>query len=124
MDKHRFLHIRCALPFTFPIPAYYDTGSGESTYAGLFPWNPVPVKDVAKILDVQYVPTIASDDPTELMRVRIVPCGTDPQMEVKSDAPLEIALSDPEHALTILDFVNIRNYVGFIVEGFRPRFNV
>jgi hypothetical protein len=121
VDKHRFLHIGCAMAIKSPIRVSYGS---EGEDAGLFPWNPIPVKDVRKILDVDYVSPIGSEDRTELVRVRFEPAGPDPQMKMHGDAPVEVALSDPEHALILRDLHAIRQSVGVIVDGFRPRFEV
>jgi hypothetical protein len=124
IDKHRFLHVGCAMPVTF-MPMYYAPGGGiKKRVPGLFPWNPLPVKDVAKVLDVRYVPPVTSYDRAELMRVRIETSGTDPQMQVKGSPPLQIALSDPKHALILTDLKVMRKLVADIVDGFRPRFDI
>jgi hypothetical protein len=121
VDKHRFLHIGCAMPIRTPIRVSYGT---EGPDAGLFPWNPYPVRDVRKILGVDYLASIASDDRAELMRVRFEPSGPDPQMEVKGDPSVEIALSDPEQALIFTDLGSIRQHVVAIIDAFRPRFDI
>ena len=120
VDKHRFVHVSCAFPRKVPIRVSYEA---EGEFAGFFPWNPLRVRDVRKILDVNYVPSITSDDRAELARVRIEPFGSDPQMKMKGDAPLEIALSDPQQALTLTDLGYVRQNVVWIIERFRPRFN-
>jgi hypothetical protein len=124
VDKHRFLHVGCAMPVTF-MPMYYTPGGGvKKRVPGLFPWNPLPLKDVGKVLDVRYVPPVASYDRAELMRVRIRASGPDPQMEVKGSPPLQIALSDPKHALILSDLKVMRGLVASIIDGFRPRFDI
>ena len=40
----------------------------QGEYAGQFPWNSRFVKDVGKILGVSYIPSVTSDDRTELMQ--------------------------------------------------------
>lgn len=119
VDKHRFLHVGCAIPRHLGIPVVF-----EGQKAGLFPWQVYPVKDIAEILDVKYVPTITSDDRAELMRVRIKRSGSDPQMKMEGDPPIDVALSDPKHALIFADLKLIRDNVLGIIEGFRPRFDV
>jgi hypothetical protein len=109
------------LPVRTPIRVSYGP---EGEFAGLFPWNPRLVKDVAKIIDVDYVSSIGSDDRAELARVRIETSGPNPEMEVQGDAPVEICLSDPQQALIIADLKRIRENVGGIVDGFRPRFDI
>jgi hypothetical protein len=42
-------------------------------------------------------------------------------MEVRDDAPIEVALSDPEQALMIPDLKLLRARVVGIIEDFRPR---
>jgi hypothetical protein len=121
VDKHRFLHIGGAFPRTFPIPAYIS--NREGAYAGQFPWHLTRTKDVAEILDVRYVPKVAFDDPAELMRVRIRPSGPNPQVEMKGDEPVEVALSDFEQALILTDLRLIHENVAGVIEGFRPRFD-
>jgi hypothetical protein len=73
---------------------------------------------------VDYISSITSDDRAELMRVRIEASGPNPEMEVDSQATVEIALSDPKQALTIEHLTIMRNLVTRIVDGFRPRFDV
>ena len=121
MDKHRFLHVNCILPQTTGIKVSYGS---EGTYAGQFPWNPWPVKHVGKIIDVQYVPALAGNDRAELMRVRIEATGPNPEMKVNRGAEVQIALSDPEHALILADLKLIRENVVGVIEGFRPRFDL
>lgn len=121
VDKHRFLHIGFALPRISAMPVY---SGPEGEQAGFFPWSPGRVKDVGKILYVHYVPTISSDDRAELARVGIEPSGPNPEMEMQSNAPIDIGLSDREHALIISDLKKIRALVHEIVDAFRPRFEV
>jgi len=122
VDKHRVLHIGGAFPRRFGIPVYFD--SSESPPAGDFPWYAMPIRDVRKVLGARYVPTMASDDRTELMRVMIEPSGANPEMEMEGDPPIEIALSDPKHSLILDDLRVMWRQVVQIVEGFRPRFNI
>jgi hypothetical protein len=121
VDKHRFLHVGGAIPQTVPISVSYGK-KGE--FAGFFPWNPHPVKDVGMILDVNYVPTMASDDRAELVRALIEPSGPDPEMKVQGEVSVEISLSDREHALILKDLNLIQENIVGIVNGFRPRFDV
>lgn len=121
MDKHRFVHVGCARADYAPITVSYGA---EGEFAGYFPWNPRFVKDVAKILRVTYVTPATSDDRTELMRVLIETKGPDPQMEVDSQATVEVSVSDASHAVTLQELVGIRNIVYAIVNDFRPRFDV
>jgi hypothetical protein len=121
VDKHRFLHVGFALPRHSAIRVSYGE---EGPDAGFFPWNPRPVKDIRKIRYVHYVPTISSDDRTELARVGIEASGPDPQMEMQSNAGVDVGLSDPEHALIISDLRHMRALVNEIVDVFRPRFEV
>lgn len=123
VDKHRFVHVGCAKPFLTGVQVFYTDGV-ERQAAGQFPWNPRPVKDVGKILDVDYISPITSEDRAELARVRIEPNGPDPQMEVDGQASVEIVLSDPRQALTIFDLVAIRNQIVAVIDAFRPRFDV
>jgi hypothetical protein len=58
------------------------------------------------------------------MRVRLEPSGRDPEMEMKDDAPIEISVSDSNHAVTINELVGIRNIVAAIINDFRPRFDI
>lgn len=122
VDKHRFLHVGGAFANHLDMPVYYGSSKGKP--AGFFPWHPIPVQHVAEILDVQYVPTISSDDSTELMRVRIRASGPNPQMKVKGDAPLQVGLSDPQHNLILAHLRSIRNYVVSVIDGLRPRFDI
>lgn len=121
VDKHRFLHIGGVIPRTLPIKVSYGA---EGEGAGLFPWQPIAVNDVGKVLYVHYVPTITSDDPAELARVGIETTGPDPQMKVQSQATVEISLSDPEHSLILSDLAQIGSNVIQIIDWFRPRFDV
>jgi hypothetical protein len=112
------------MPVTF-MPAYYTPGGGiKKRVPGLFPWNPLPLKDVGEVLDVRYVPPVTGYDRAELMRVRIRASGPDPQMEVKGSPPIEIALSDPKHSLILPDLKVMKSLVASIVDGFRPRFDI
>jgi hypothetical protein len=119
VDKHRLLHVGCAIPVRTPIQVSYGA---EGEDAGFFPWNPVPVRDVAKLVEPPYLPAITNDNRTELQRVRIEPSGPNPEMKVHTGASVEIALSDPEHALILSDLRRIRSVVVSIVEALRPRF--
>lgn len=65
VDKHRFAHLSGALARTAAITVSYGL---QGEYAGQFPWNPRFVKDVGKILGVSYIPSVTSDDRTELMQ--------------------------------------------------------
>ena len=121
MDKHRFLHVGCALPRYSGIAVSYGE---EGPDAGFFPWNPGFVKDVRKIIYVHYIPTITSDDRAELARFGIETSGPDPQMEMQSNAGVDVGLSDPEHALILSDLKHMRAIVNEIVDVFRPRFEV
>lgn len=125
VDKHRFVHVGGILPQRFPIPVFlvsapFDT---EGQPAGEFPWQFAPIQDVGEILGYEYVPTTARQDRTELLRVRIEPSGPNPEMDVKSDAPIEIGLSDPERSLDFADLSHIRDVVVLVIDHFRPRFN-
>lgn len=120
VDKHRFVHIGCARARTFGVPVRY--GEGPST--GELPWNPQIIGDVAQILGVTYVPPLASDDRTELMRVRLIPSGPHPEVKVDSRAPLEIAFGDAQHSLVIGELAHIRESIVAVIEGLRPRLNV
>ena len=121
MDKHRFVHVGCARPHLSPIRVSYGD---QGEFAGYLPWNPGFVKDVRKILRVAYVTPATSNDRTELMRVRIETSGPDPQMKMKGDEPIEVSVSDANHAVTLQELVGIRNLVWNIVNDFRPRFDV
>jgi hypothetical protein len=121
VDKHRFVHITGAFPSTVGITVSYGS---EGEYAGQFPWHARFVKDVRKILGVSYVPTITSDDRAELMRVLIEPCGSDPEMKMKGDEPVEIFLSDAKHTFILTDLGWMRQNVGHVIESFRPRFDI
>lgn len=121
VDKHRFIHVGGAIARTIGMKVSYGS---EGEFAGWFPWYAIPVKDVAKVLDVRYVSLPRSEDRTEIMRVAIETSGPEPQMEVRGDAPLEVAVSDPEHALILKDLIHIRGLVQAIVDGFAPRFEV
>lgn len=121
VDKHRFLHLGFIFPRRSPISVSYGEAGPA---AGFFPWNPQFVKDVRKILYVHYVPTISSDDRAELARVGIEPSGPDPEMKMQSNAGVEVGLSDPEHALILVDLKHMRLLVERIVDRFRPRFEV
>lgn len=120
VDKHRFVHIGTALPMRTPIQVSYGR-QGEN--AGQFPWNPIPIGDV-KIIEVDYISSMASDDRAELARVRIETSEPNPEMEMDRDAPLEISMSDSQQALIIANLKEMRQVVGSIVDGFRPRFDI
>jgi hypothetical protein len=98
VDKHRFLHVGCAIPKTYPRHVVAEYG-----LLGEWPWQPRSITGVGEVLDVRYVPTMAGHDRTELMRVRIRSCGPHPEMEVEDGATVEVALSDREHALILTD---------------------
>lgn len=121
VDKHRFVHVGFALPATSPITVSYGR---EGEDAGLFPWNPNPVSGVRKIHYVRYSPFITADDRTELVRAGIETSDPNPEMKMNPDATVDIALSDPQQALTLRDLHRMRSLVGSIVEAFRPRFNI
>jgi hypothetical protein len=121
MDKHRFVHVGCARPRLSPITVSYGD---EGEYAGQFPWYPRFVRDVRKILRVTYVSAATSDDRTELMRVLIETSGPNPEMKMEGDEPVEVSISDANHAVTIPDLAGIRNIVRHIVEDFRSRFDI
>jgi hypothetical protein len=120
VDKHRFVHIGCATPRMFGIPVRYGGGPPM----GYLPWNPIPVRDVQKILTPTYIPPTASDDATELMRVPLIPSGPHPEVKVQRDASVEIGFGDWEHTLVIGHLEEIRDTVVWIVERLRPRLNV
>ena len=117
VDKHRFPHISGSLAKTVPITVSYGS---EGEYAGRFPWHPRFVKDVRRILGVSYTPSATSDDRTELMRVLIEPSGSDPQMQMKGDEPVEVSLSDAKHSLLLTDLIQMRGNVTDIIKVFRP----
>jgi hypothetical protein len=121
VDKHRLLHVGGALPERFNIRVSFGD---ESPDVGDFPWYATPLRDIGKIGRPTYVPTMATNDRTELMRVPVEATGPDPQMQMKGDEPIEVSLSDPKHALLLDDLRNIHKVVASIVEGFRPRFNI
>jgi hypothetical protein len=118
VDKHRLLHVGCVLPWRLPIQVSYGA---EGEDAGLFPWNPIFVRDVAKLTAGPYVPAITDENRAELLRVPIEPSGPDPQMKVQAGASVDVVLSDPEHRLVLRDLRWIYQFVGIIVEAFRPR---
>jgi hypothetical protein len=73
---------------------------------------------------VTYISPLASEDRTELMRVRLIPSGPNPEVKVDSRAPVEIAFGDAHHALTIGELARIRESVVILIEALRPRLQV
>ena len=134
-DKHRFLHVGCVATGAVPVEIELPVGQDEAPVRGfglmpedgpsnLFPWWPQPVKDVARIEDVSLSAHTTREDPTELMRVSITASGPDPQMEVKDDQAFEVAISDRERRHGLNDFDTAADFVGEVLDWFRPRFNI
>jgi hypothetical protein len=96
----------------------------ESPNVGDFPWYAVPVRDIGKVGRPTYITSTGRDDRTELMRVPIEITGPNPEMEMKGDEPIEIALSDAKHSLILADLKAMRAIIGSVVEAFRPRLNI
>jgi hypothetical protein len=122
VDKHRVLHVGCAVAKTLPFTIIYRSGKGLTT--GKFPWYPGIVKDISEIRDVRYAPFIGSDDRAELVRASFIADGPNPEMEMEGDLRLDIVLSDPQGAITVDDLRFMREAVGAMVDAFRPRFNI
>lgn len=122
VDKHRFLHVGCAIPTTLRIQVFYRDAGGPTT--GQFPWFPRIVRDIAEVTYVKYSPFIGGDDRAELARVGFLPNGPNPEVEMQGELRLNVVFSDPQGALLLDDLSIMRDMVGGIVDAFRPRFNI
>lgn len=138
-DKHRFLHACCVGVAPSSVPADILIGPDGTvpkratitftdeqveSVADFIRWWPVPVSDVAEVHGFSLGAATPGDDPAELLRVRITPSGPHPKVEVKDDAPLDIALSDGTDSILFQDLSILYDCVESIVGWFRPRFSL
>jgi hypothetical protein len=131
IDKHRVLHIGCALPILNPatLPKGIEMGGGtlslgKEAPSNYFPWWPIPLRDVGDILRIRYSTNSAFHDFAELMRVLIRPTGPNPEMKMHGGEAVDISLSDPKHPLMLSDLAALRGAISQVVEIFSKRLDI
>ena len=138
IDKHRFFQIgfignmlvlrnrltreMTPIPLTeganrFVIAAAQD--SAMEVHGLSFPFA---VRDVGEPSGAMIWSGGRSDDRTEVVRIRVVATGPDPQVEMQPRPTLDICLSDKQVPMTYSDLVLIRDCVNEVVDHFRPAF--
>ncbi|MFL5865840.1 MAG: hypothetical protein ACJ766_01920 [Thermoleophilaceae bacterium] len=136
-DKHRFLHVSCVAQQPSEVPLELVEGHTEAisrtgtlvlddsemdALSDFFAWWPIPVRDIGEVGGVRFGANSPSDDPTEFLRVSVVATGANPEMKMKDDQSVDIALSDGETSITFDELSILYRCVESVLDWFRPRF--
>ncbi len=139
VDKHRSLHVGfLATAFTVPLgddPIRVPMHSGIADLIRFLPpdgirkaVNPpfssiTQVRDCGEVAGLAFDSAKAADDPAEVVRVRLVDPGPNPEMKMEPEPSFEVSVTNTENPVTIADLQRIRDRVEELVGRFRPAFD-